>query len=233
MKKINISFGFTLIELLVVISIFTIITSTWIIYFIQFSKQQEVDQITQRLDNIYQSYDQDIRDKKIYDYHINLSPGQNSIWFLISFNEFDLSFPQVVNYDFSSNLASIIRTGTWNIELYKDIKLFRRSQYLSSPQIYTLSWATQYSILWDSNDTKLNTVDIVYYDKINIDNTADNDILFNAINTNEDFSGIDITNLSIKNINGKKNLSADWSLISSAWLFFEYAWVSSKINITN
>lgn len=238
MKKINKlnpdsprTYGFTLIELLVVITIIALVTSGWMFYFTDFINNQQIQQKTNILKKQISSYDQQIKNKQIYDYQFLFELPKNSLWYTVDKNMFDLAAIQLVDYDFVSQEADIQRTGSGMMTIYKKNKLFHRSE-ISGQKYVTLKYQDRYTISWSQSGSILNEVDIVYYSPDNNDSIPENNISLVAINTQRDEWWTSISQLFFQNINGQKQLLADWVPILQAALIFEYAGKHAHILLT-
>jgi prepilin-type N-terminal cleavage/methylation domain-containing protein len=230
MKKIKLAF--TLIELIVVISIITLITSSWVFYFIDFVKKQEVEQKVSTLESRFNYYDYQVKNKQIYDYKINISAMNHSIWYQVDTNIFDNPTPQTITYNYDTHNAEVFRSWSGLIEIYKGIKLFHRSDFNAPSRTFILDNQNNYTISGSQWATILNNIDIYYYSAENYDSIIENNLELVEINTAIDGSWTVINTLEIQNINGQKALLGDGNAINQAVLIFEYAWQLSSIIIT-
>jgi len=69
MKK-SIVKAFTLVELIIVIAIITLISSSSVFYFLDFVKNQEINQRVQLIEDNLKKLDKDIKKYNIFDYEL-------------------------------------------------------------------------------------------------------------------------------------------------------------------
>jgi len=235
MKKIFIAF--TYIELIVVISIITILSSSWVYYFLDLAKNQELNQKINTINDNINDLEKKIINYSIFDYEIRFSTANWWLWYINYINNFDNTYNQNINLNLI-NWSWTLWTNwnssqEWNLIIYKNIKLYvnviRQSDSLYN---YYFNEKQFYKIIWTLSWETLNEIDIRYFAEDNVYPEKNNSLSLKTINTKEDKSWTGIINLSIINIWGNKSLLWDWVNTNEVYLFLELDWKEGFIKIT-
>ena len=228
--------AFTYIELIVVISIITLISSSWVFYFLEFVKDQEITQEVNTISDDFNEFDKRIKSFEIFDYEIQLNTATWTLWYIDFVNNFDLPYNQYINFN-SNNWSGTLWTNwwigqQWDLKIYKNIKLYL-SESRQSNVFYNFDFNDEpfYKILWTLSWELLNEININYFTEDNIYPEKNNLLILTNINTKIDKTGTGITNLSIKNIWWKKTITWDWTNINEAFLFFDNNWKEKNISV--
>jgi len=165
-KKIK---WFTLIELIVVISIIAVISSSWIVYFTDFSDDLKIKNSVSEIKSGIESLDNKIKNREIFDYELTFSWW--GLYYFYSENIFNLSTLLKLNrldlnswiWEISFSWAS---SWTWIIRHYAEQK-FKKEQELNFIWIFTWSFLEyqNYKINWSFSGETLNNININYFDK--------------------------------------------------------------------
>lgn len=240
LNKINIlekqKTAFTLIELLVSITIIILISSSWIFYFIDYVKQQEINQKTQFIiDNISQ-LNKDIKNYKILDYEILFSTQENkNKSYITNINSFDSTNQNLeLNDSTGSWIIKAIWTWTWLIKIYENDKLFISKIIDKSLDYeYNFDKYQNYKILWSYSWSFINDIYLTYISEQNIPKISNNITKINYINTKQDKSWTNIINLKISNIWWKISFYNNSTILNEnqIYIFFENNWNEKYIEI--
>ena len=216
--------AFTLIELLVVISIIITISVSWVFYFYDFIENQELKQKLSAIEEGLEELDKEIINYNIFDYEISLNTNTGVLWYIVHKNIFDLEKNTQIDFDFNTGTGNIsiqnwVLADLWNIEAYKRGKLFYNdSKNWNSTYVWSFSQSALYKISGSLSWKTLNDIYISYFSDSNRDIEKWNLIELIAMNTKEDKTGTNYSNLSIKSIWKKKTIGNNESEI---YLFFE------------
>lgn len=216
--------AFTLIELLVVISIIITISVSWVFYFSDFIENQELKQKLSAIEEGLEELDKEIINYNIFDYEISLNTNTGVLWYIVHKNIFDLEKNTQIDFDFNTGTGNIsiqnwVLADLWNIEAYKRGKLFYNdSKNWNSTYVWSFSQSPLYKISGSLSWKTLNDIYISYFSDSNRDIEKWNLIELIAMNTKEDKTGTNYSNLSIKSIWKKKTIGNNESEI---YLFFE------------
>jgi len=216
--------AFTLIELLVVISIIITISVSWVFYFSDFIENQELKQKLSAIEEGLEELDKEIINYNIFDYEISLNTNTGVLWYIVHKNIFDLEKNTQIDFDFNTGTGNIsiqnwVLADLWNIEAYKRGKLFYNdSKNWNSTYVWSFSQSALYKISGSLSWKTLNDIYISYFSDSNRDIEKWNLIELIAMNTKEDKTGTNYSNLSIKSIWKKKTIGNNESEI---YLFFE------------
>jgi hypothetical protein len=228
--------AFTYIELIVVISIITLLSTTWVFYFLEFVKSQEINQKVNTIDMDFKELDKKIKSFEIFDYEIQLNTVTWALWYINMINNFDLPYNQYINFD-STSWSGILWTNwnisqTWDLKIYKKIKLYL-SEGIQSSTFYAFNFNDEpfYKITGFLSGELLNEININYFTEDNIDSKKNNLLILSKINTKIDKTGTSIISLSIKNIWWNKSIIWDWLKINEAYLFFDNNWKEKFIYV--
>jgi len=118
--------AFTLIELIVVISIITLISSTWIFYFLDFVQEQEISQKLYIVEDDIKQLDKQIKNYEILDYELQFNTTNTwSKSYITYINNFDSENQEltITNTTWSWIIKAI---GSWSgiLRIYKKNKLY-------------------------------------------------------------------------------------------------------------
>lgn len=228
--------AFTYIELIVVISIITLLSSTWVFYFNDFVKNQEIEQKVSTIEEDINSLDKSIKNNQIFDYELQFNTSTWSKWYISYINNFDIPYNQNVTFN-SITWSWTIWTNwnsslTWNLKLYKNHKLYI-SELIQSNNIYNFDFNDEpnYKIIWTLSWEVLNEININYFAEDNLTPEKNNLLVLQEINTKEDKSWTWISSLIVKNIWWTKSIIWDWIYLNEAYLFFENSWKDKFIKI--
>jgi prepilin-type N-terminal cleavage/methylation domain-containing protein len=223
--------AFTLIELLVVITIITLLTSSWVIYFFrQVSSIQIASEIEEVVD-IIDDLDSKIDNKKILDYNIYIN--KNSLWFTWSINNLWLNNSQSLNLNFTTWNWTITSNSGTVLKIYSWIK-FQENKIIDSSWKYSYNFLknTDSKILASLSWSSLNSIYINYYSPDNIIKNSENKLELININSKSDKSWTWYNNIIIKNLNWKKSIKWNtWWELNKIHLFFEREWVEKFVEI--
>lgn len=228
--------AFTYIELLVVITIITLLSSSWVFYFLDFLKNQELSQKVNTIDDNFKDLDKRIKNYSIFDYEMQFSVWTWSLWYVYYINNFDIPYRQFVDFD-SSTWSGTLWTNwnssqQWKFKMYKKIKLYLNTVIQSDLNFdFSFNDEPYYKIIWTLSWETLNEININYFTEDNLYPINNNLLILSNINTKQDKSGINISNLSIKNIWWKKSIIWDWNVFDEAYLFFDSNWKEEFIRI--
>lgn len=229
--------AFTLVEIIVVISIMTLLSTTWVFYFVDFVKTTQQTKYTQDIKDILEDYENKIKNKNIYDFEALFNRNQPLSLYVYS-NVYDNPYVQTIVFDGTTKIAALNRSHTGSIQFYTGNKLFTQKISPLLNENYSFSGSQRYQILWktislDNQLENFNEIDFYYLWENNIDSEDNNDIKIVNINTQIDGSGTNINILKYQNIYGNKTLFWDGVDINEAHLFIEYAWKIQTITLNN
>ncbi len=234
--KTNLKIAFTYIELLVVVTIIALLTSSWVFYFSDFVKNQEIEQKLVSFRNDISDYDKKVKNYQIFDYEIDFNTSTWALWYVSYVNNFDLPYNQYVNFN-SNNWSWSLWTNwasslDWKIKLYKEHKLYIDEVHSWSYLLnFDFNEKPYYKIIWTMSWEVLNDIWVYYFSEENINTKSNNQLILNAINSQNDKKWINISNFIIKNIGWKKYLLWDWVKYDKVYLFFENSWRESFIEV--
>ena len=223
--------AFTLIELLVVITIITLLTSSWVIYFFRQVSSIKLSSEIEKIVDIVDKFDSEVDTKKILDYSLYIK--KNSFWFTWSINNLGLDNRQYINMNFETWTWIIESNSGTIIKLYSGIK-FQKNQTIGSSEEYKYNFSKniESKILANYSWATLNNIFINYYSPDNLVVDNENKLELVWIYENNDKTWWNYNSILIKNLNWKKYIIPDWgSNIDKIYLFFEREWVEKFIEI--
>jgi len=222
---------FTLIELLVVITIITLLTSSWVIYFFRQVSSIQIASEIEKVVDIVDNFDSQIDNKNILDYSLYIN--KNSLWFTGSINNLWLDDRQDINMNFQT-WTWIIESNSWTIlKIYLWIK-FKKTYTIDSSWKYEYNFSKniESKILATYSWAILNNIFINYYSPDNLIINNENKLELIWINSKSDKTWTNYNSIEIKNLNWKKYIIPDWgSDIDKIYLFFEREWLEKFIEI--
>ena len=226
--------AFTLIELLIVISIITIISASWVFYFLDFVYEQEIGQKLTIVEDNLSDLDKNIKNYNIFDYELHLNTSTGSRWYITYINNFDLPYNQVINFD-SRTWSGKISTNwtaleTWNIKSYQDEKLLINTS-TGADELLNFDYNKEqyYKIVSTFTWIVLNEIDINYFSEDNLYPENNKLLELISINSNEDKSWTNYSSIVISNLWWSKTI---WNNENEIYLFFEENWKEKFIKIT-
>ncbi len=228
--------AFTYIELIVVITIITLLSSTWVFYFNDFVKNQELTLKVNTIEEEFKDLDKKIKNNEIFDYETQLSTSTWSKWYVYYINNFDILYNQKIDFD-SINWSGTLSTNwnnslTWSLKLYKKHKLYTSAvRQWDTNQDFSLIDEPFYKIVWTLSWEVLNDIYVNYFDEDNIFPEKNNLLILQSINTKTDKTWTGINNIVIKNIWWTKSIIWDWNNYNELYLFFENNWKEKFIRI--
>lgn len=226
--------AFTLIEILISITIVSIISVVSLNWFLNFLEENTLKLKTSKILNNIESLDKKVENKEIFDYKVVFDKNYTNSSYIIYENIAWEDIRQEIK-SISSYINPEIRVilswtwwSNWYANVYKEHKINIAQNIVN--QEYGISFQDwyDYSIYWTLSWTTnkvLNNIKLKQIDK------QENEILISQIRENKLWS--DIHNLTIKNINWKKQLTNSWNTISEAYIYFDKNWVESFIKITD
>ena len=222
---------FTLIELLVVITIITLLTSSWVIYFFRQVSSIQIASEIEKVVDIVDNFDSQIDNKKILDYSLYIN--KNSLWFTGSINNLGLDNRQYINMNFQT-WTWIITSNSWTIlKLYSGIK-FQKNYIIDSTLEYEYNFSKniESKILSTYSWATLNELKIFYYSPDNLIINNENKLELIWINSKSDKTWTNYSSLIIKNLNWKKSIKWNGLInLGKIYLFFKREWVEKFIEI--
>ena len=228
--------AFSLIELIVVISIITITTSSWVFYFFDYVKNQEISQKLTKIEDEIIYLDNQIKNFEIYDYEVNFNTSNTwSKLFTIYKNIFDSKNQKIniINESWSWIIKTYPNSWSGTIKIYKNNKLYINNEINRSID-YTFNFNEEekYKIKWTLSWETLNEIELNYYSEENV--ILNNKNKINLIKISEDKNSLDLWNLSFKNIWWIKKFYTNWTEITSneIYLLFENNWKEKHIKIS-
>ena len=233
MKKIK--KAFTLIELLVVTTIIALISGSWVFYFLDFVKQQEVSQKLVIIKDDLESLDKQVKNYDIFDYELQFSTSNTgSLLYRTYVNNFDSDNQtiEITSIDTWSWKITTIWSPTWTgiIKIYKNHKLFLNKEIARNTTFeFNFKETPNYKITWTNSWKILNEINLKYFSEENLYPERNDLLELIEMNTAENKSWTWYTDLIIKNIWWKKTI---WSNENEIYLFFENNWIENFIKIT-
>jgi prepilin-type N-terminal cleavage/methylation domain-containing protein len=223
--------AFTLIELIVVISIITIISASWVFYFLDFVKEQEINQKLSIIEDDLNNLDKQVKDYKIFDYELKLDTSNT--WFYITYiNKFDSTNQTItINSTWSWFITTGWITWSWIIKIYKNHKLFvsKEIDRINSFE-FDFNETSSYKITWTNSWEILNDIELKYFSEDNIHPENNDNLELVRISETENWS--DLWNIIIQNIWWKKVLKKWNDEYNEIYLFFENSWKEKFIKIS-
>ena len=223
--------AFTLIELLIVITIITLLSSSWVIYFFRQVSSIKLSSEIEKIVDIVDKFDSEVDTKKILDYSLYIK--KNSFWFTWSVNNLGLDNRQYINMNFETWTWIINSNSGTIIKLYSGIK-FQKNQAIGSSEKYEYNFSKniESKILANYSWATLNNIFINYYSPDNLILDNENKLKLILINTKSNKTWNSYNSVEIKNLNWKKYIIPDWGNdINKIYLFFEREWVEKFIEI--
>lgn len=235
MKK-SIVKAFTLVELIIVIAIITLISSSSVFYFLDFVKNQEINQRVQLIEDNLKKLDKDIKKYNIFDYELVFNTS-NSNWAYITYiNKFDNHYIQNLSLLNTNTLNWTISiwwaaTSTWILKVFRWQKLFlNKIATGSTTENFTFDSNQFYKIKATMSWKILNEIYIDYYSIDNIDPKRNN--LLNLVKISDTLNWTDLWTILVQNIWWKK-IFKNWATeYSEIFLHFESSWKEKFIKIT-
>jgi prepilin-type N-terminal cleavage/methylation domain-containing protein len=228
--------AFTLIELIVVISIITITSASWVFYFLDYVKNQEITQKIKLIENNINQIDKDIKKYEIFDYEMFFNTSNLSLWYITYLNNFDIPYKQTLILDtitWSWNISIPWEVSlTWTLKLYKKQKLFLNKQITYNESMdFDFNTDSYYKIKSTLSWETLNDININYFWEDNINPEKNNNIYLTKIE--DEYKNI-INELIVKNIWWNKTFFS-WALElndNEIYLYFENNWIEKFIKIS-
>jgi prepilin-type N-terminal cleavage/methylation domain-containing protein len=218
--------AFTLIELIVVISIITIISASWVFYFLDFVKEQEINQKLSIIEDDLNNLDKQVKNYKIFDYKVILNTSNT--WSYITYiNNFDTTNQTltITNSSWSWKIESNW-TWSWIIKLYKNHKLFVSKEInRDNAFIFDFNETSSYKITWTQSWEILNEIRLNYFSEDNLHPENNDNLELVRI---EDIDWNSINDIVITNIWWKKII---WNNLNEVYLYFENSWKEKFIKI--
>ena len=227
--------AFTLIELIVVTTIIAIMSWSWVFYFFDFAKDQEISQNILVLEEEFNDLDKDVENYITFDYELILNTSVSSWAYITYINNFDIPYNQTI--DFNSNTWNWIIytnwTWSWVLKIYKNIKLFLNEEINRwSGYNFDFNETSKYKILGNLSLESLNEININYFVKDNLYPENNNLLNLISINTKEDKTWNTYSSLIVKNVWWNKKILWNWiTLENEIYLFFENNWLEKFIKI--
>lgn len=230
--------AFTLIELIVVISIITITTSSWVFYFFDYIKSQEISQKLSQVEDELNFLDKQIKDYKIFDYELNFNLSNTWSKSYITYkNIFDSNKQtlNILNNTWSWLIITTPSSWSWLIKIYKNNKLYINKEIDRTNNFsYDFNEEKKYIISWTLSWEIINDIELNYFSEDNIYPNKNNNLELVAINSKEDKSWNNYSNMQIKNIWWIKKFYNNWTeiIIDEIYLFFQNKWIEKFIKIS-
>jgi prepilin-type N-terminal cleavage/methylation domain-containing protein len=229
MFKIN-KVWFSLVELMVVVTIISIISASWSMYFYSFLNNKEIQDKIYSLNRDIDELDYSIWLYKILDYEIIINTT-NFLWYYYYTNNYDSIKKQVLtSIDFSSWIWVITTNDIFpwlpmSFRIYGNDKMIEKNT-LNSIDSYTWTfnkfiYNKVSSTIWTGI---LNDININYFWEENLLKNDDNFLKLVSINTKEDKTWVSLSNLVIKNTWKWKEVFWDWTKYNEVYLFFSKQW---------
>ncbi len=225
-------FAFTLIELIVVISIITLISSTWIFYFLDFVQEQEINGKLYIVEDEIKQLDKKIKNYEILDYELVFNT--TSTWsksYITYINNFDSENQELIITNTTwSWIIKAINSWSWVIQIYKKNKLYVKKMIDRSIDYnYDFDDSQNYKITWTFSWKTINNIIFNYFTEDNLYPEKNN--LLELIKISNTESGSDLWNITITNIWWNKTIT-DWSnKYNEIYLLFENNWKEKFIKI--
>lgn len=228
--------AFTLIELIVVISIITITASSWVFYFLDFVKSNEIKSKLSLLETEIENIDNKVDNYEIFDYKLIFST--TNTWYYINYSNFFDSNIQTIS-DLTSSWTWTITTNpaswTWVIKIFRWNKLFLAKEIDRTIPFNFNFWNYEYyKISWTLENNLLNDIEIKYFSPDNLRTELNNNLELVWINTKEDKTWTNYNKIIIENISWKKKfldyLNNEINL-DKIFLFFDNNWKEAFLEI--
>ena len=235
--------AFTLVELIVVIAIITLISSSWIMYFLNFISIQKIEQKFSIIEYNMEQLDKKVKNYEIYDYELNFSTSSTwKLLYITYINNFDTKNQTIKMENITSSWAFgtwVIKNNlswTWIIKIYKELKLFVIDTNTGS-QDYKFNFNDKeyYKILSSFTWESLNQINLNYFSEDNLYPEKRDILELTYINTQKDKLWTVINKFKLTNIWWVKKFYKDnWSEITSneIYLFFDNNGREKYIKIT-
>ncbi len=224
--------AFTLIELLIVITIITLISSSWIIYFFKQVSSLKIASEIEKVVDIVDNLNSKVDTKKILDYEIIIKKS-DKYWLIYSTNNLWLDNKQSLILDFETWTWIITSNSGTVLKIYSGIK-FQESKIIDSTLNYNYNFLKNINskILATYSWNTLNNIYINYYSPDNIIYNNENKLELIDINSSSNKTWTWYNSVEIKNLNWKKSIIWDSSdNLTEIYLFFEREWVEKFIEI--
>jgi len=227
--------AFTLIELLIVITIIILVTSGWVMYFFKQISSMKLTWEIQKVVDIIDNLDAQVRSRKILDYSFIIDTSKNQRWFNYTTNILGLNSIQELDFHSENwtGTLSTTSTSTWSyvFRIYSWVK-FESEQIIDSTDTIIKSFLNnqEYKISATLSWTILNDMYINYYSEDNIDMNWENYLKLIAIKNKAWTTSY--TSVNISNLNWKKSIIPDWwTEVNEVYLYFEREWIQKFIEI--
>jgi len=228
--------AFTLIELIVVISIITITSTSWVFYFLDYVKNQEISQKINIIKNNINKIDTEVKKYEIFDYEMFFNTSNLTLWYITYLNNFDIPYNQTLTLNtitWSWNISIQWEASlTWTLKLYKKQKLFLDKEITYNESMdFDFNTDQYYKIKSTLSWEILNEININYFWEDNINAEKNNNIYLTKIERED--SSI-INELTIKNVWWTKTFFS-WALElndNKIYLYFENNWLEKFIKLT-
>jgi len=235
MKKSSLK-AFTLIELIVVISIIIITSTSWVFYFLDYVKNQEISQKINIIKNNINKIDTEVKKYEIFDYEMFFNTSNLTLWYITYLNNFDIPYNQTLTLNTITWSWNILiqweASLTWTLKLYKKQKLFLDKEITYNESIdFDFNTDQYYKIKSTLSWEILNEININYFWEDNINTEKNNNIYLTKIERED--SSI-INELTIKNVWWTKTFFS-WALElndNKIYLYFENNWLEKFIKLT-
>jgi len=223
--------AFTLIELLIVITIITLISASWIIYFFKQVSSLQISWEIEKTVDIIDSLDWQVNSRKILDYSLFIN--KNSFWFTWSINDLWVNSRQNINMNFETGTWIVSANSGTILKIYSWIK-FQKLEVIDSTRSYEFNFSKniEWKVLANYSWATLNNIKIYYFSPDNLiqNNVSKLELIW--INTKSDKTWTSYNSVIIKNINWKKSIKWNsWWELDKIYLFFEREWVEKFIEI--
>ncbi|NVP17984.1 prepilin-type N-terminal cleavage/methylation domain-containing protein [Candidatus Gracilibacteria bacterium] len=225
--------AFTMIELIVVISIISIISVSSLNGFFNFLDDSQIKTKASEIILTIENLDKKIKNYEIYDYSIIFKSSYKDSY-LVKQNIFDSDKYVYGEYNYINKelLLNINNLGgdAWIIKNYKDVKLEKQLTLATSNIDIKIDDGYNYKFeSYSSGTTKINRLNDIELIKID---KNDNLIFIDKIT--QSIGGLDLGEIEIKNIGGKKQFYNSGTLlnINEIYLNFESKGRENYIKIT-
>lgn len=219
--------AFTLIELLIVITIITLITSWWVIYFFKQVSSLKLSSEINTIIDIVDTLNSEVESRNIVDYSINIDLANNTRWFSYTTNTLWLDKLQELDLNSSTGIGVLSTNYTWTwsyvFKTFSWIK-FEWENIIDATESFSKSFLdnSEYKISWSFSGSILNNIYIKYYSDDNIVIGSDNYLELVKITETNDNTWTQYSSVEIKNLNWKKIIkwNTGWEL-ESVYLYFQ------------
>lgn len=206
--------AFTFVEILISITIIWITTSYWLYSFFNFYDSQELNNKIWYLDEYIKDKNKEVKNKKIYDYSIELRSWNN---YLIYYSDiFEIDNYQKIEVNNSSGTINLTKqnpSDEINTKIFKNSKLFYNSGTNSHKIDLDIQKFNDYKIIsylsW-SIYSYLNDIELVYLDKNS--QIKDSEVFIEKITYSW---WLNLDNIEIKNINNYISFYSSWSELNT------------------